>query len=183
MSVQRYCPIIKETCKVEACMAWRDHDCSIFSFLERFTVTNVLPGRVEVATEQIVEDERKTQELLPECLEWAKSNKINRPTREDINTFLIVKNSPLCEAAMRTLWRQVKTKLRESRKEMAQMASQSWRDNPSNVGLAWSSDEDEALTGEFDSGKRISELAQIHKRSVRAIELRLEKLGKIQVPR
>jgi len=181
MRMQRYCPIIKGPCKAEACMAWREDGCSIFSFLERFTLTDVPPGRV--AREQIVEDERKAQQLLEECLEWAKSNKIIRPTREDINTFLNVKNTVLCEPAMRFLWRQVKAKLRESRKEMAQMASQNWRDNTSNAGLAWSSDEDKALAREFDSGKRISELAQIHKRSLRAIELRLEKLGRIQLPR
>lgn len=82
---------------------------------------------------------------------------------------------------MRMLWRQAKAKLRESKREMDIIASQKWRENKSNVGLAWSSDEDDALLKGFDSGKGCLDLSKIHKRSIRAIELRLEKFGKLQL--
>jgi len=177
--MNRYCPIIKECCKAGVCMAWRKNDCSIFFFLEQLGGSQVLPKRDQGLRDQILRDEQRVQQLLPECLEWARGSKITRATRKDITTFLILKNTDLCEAGVRTLWRQVKGKLRE----LAEVASQTWRENGSNAGLAWSSGESEALIREFDSGKSISDLALIHKRSIRAIELRLEKLRKIHLPK
>ena len=37
-----FCPIIKEKCKTDECMAWRDDKCLIFSFLE---MSDTLPYR------------------------------------------------------------------------------------------------------------------------------------------
>ena len=82
---------------------------------------------------------------------------------------------------MRLLWRQAKVKLRELKREMDILASQKWRENKSNIGLAWSSDEDDALLKGFDSSKSSFDLSKDHKRTVRAIEIRLAKYGKIQL--
>jgi hypothetical protein len=94
---------------------------------------------------------------------------------------LTIKGASLGESGMRSLWRQVKAELRALKREMDGLASQKWRENKSNMGLAWSSDEDKALMTGFDAGKNCHDLSGIHKRSVRAIELRLEKFGKIQL--
>jgi predicted nucleic acid-binding protein len=179
----KICPFIKDICKGDTCLAWQDKGCSIFTFLDHFKGSNLIFEKQQGLRERILEDEVKIPQLVSECLEWSKRKKITRPTKEEINAFLIVKNITLYETSMRSLWRQVKAKLRESKREMAQIASQSWRENISNIGLAWTSNEDEALIREFDSGKSSSDLAQIHKRTLRAIELRLEKHGKIQLPK
>jgi hypothetical protein len=55
-----------------------------------------------------------------------------------------------------------------------------WKTNASNSGQPWSEEEDTALVKAFDSGKKIPDLSQLHKRSDHAIEMRLERLGKIQ---
>jgi len=52
--------------------------------------------------------------------------------------------------------------------------------NGSNkLGSRWTPDEEARLAGGFDAGKRVSELASAHGRSIAAIEARLLKLGKI----
>ncbi len=50
---------------------------------------------------------------------------------------------------------------------------------PANVGSRWTTEEEQRLAAAFDAGKRVSELAGLHSRSVAAIEARLLKLGKI----
>ncbi|HEX2826565.1 MAG TPA: hypothetical protein VHP37_09490 [Burkholderiales bacterium] len=52
---------------------------------------------------------------------------------------------------------------------------------PANNFLRWSSEEEERLAAGFDGGKTPAELAQLHNRSLAAIEARLLKLGKIDV--
>lgn len=47
-----------------------------------------------------------------------------------------------------------------------------------NAGQAWTQEEDEQLSEEFDSGIPIKELAQMHQRTGGAIEARLARLGK-----
>ncbi len=51
--------------------------------------------------------------------------------------------------------------------------------SPANIGSRWTPEEEQRLAAAFDSGKRVSELAALHGRSVAAIEARLLKLGKI----
>ncbi len=51
---------------------------------------------------------------------------------------------------------------------------------PANFGKPWTLEEDCALTGEFDGGLPIAELARKHLRTASSIRLRLEKLGKIE---
>ena len=51
---------------------------------------------------------------------------------------------------------------------------------PANFGKPWTEGEDSALTGEFDSGMPMQEMARRHARTQSSIRLRLEKLGKIQ---
>jgi len=51
---------------------------------------------------------------------------------------------------------------------------------PENAGKPWDKLEDEVLSSEFDSGKSIGEIANLHKRTTGAIESRLIKLGKIE---
>ena len=131
--------------------------------------------------EQIIKDEEKAAQILPECFEWALNKRITRPTSGEIRAFLTIKGVILGETATRSLWRQVKVELRESKNEMAGLTSQNWRENSTNIGLAWSSDEDDDLLKGYDSGKNSLDLSRIHKRSVRAIELRLEKFGKLQL--
>lgn len=48
-----------------------------------------------------------------------------------------------------------------------------------NIGSRWTPEEEQRLAAGFDAGKRVSELAALHGRSVAAIEARLLKLGKI----
>jgi hypothetical protein len=48
-----------------------------------------------------------------------------------------------------------------------------------NIGSRWTSEEEQRLAAAFDAGKRVSELAALHGRSIAAIEARLLKLGKI----
>lgn len=182
MDNNKFCPIVKDVCKDEICMAWEGDNCMVFTFLKHLDNSDhLIPGSSYGLREQILKDEEKAEQLLPECIEWAQSKKITRPTREEIRTFLVVKGAPLCETAMRSLWRQVKAKLRESKRELDYLASQKWSENSSNVGLAWSSDEDDALIKGFDLGKSCFDLSKIHKRSIRAIELRLVKFGKVQL--
>ncbi|HEY8510055.1 MAG TPA: hypothetical protein VIL32_16970 [Steroidobacteraceae bacterium] len=50
---------------------------------------------------------------------------------------------------------------------------------PDNVGRTWTSEEQEALVSEFQSGMTPAEIAEKHGRTTRAIEARLEKLGLI----
>lgn len=48
-----------------------------------------------------------------------------------------------------------------------------------NLGSRWTPEEEGRLAAAFDAGKRVSELAGLHGRSIAAIEARLLKLGKI----
>lgn len=51
---------------------------------------------------------------------------------------------------------------------------------PVNFGKPWTEAEDRNLTGEFDAGMPMPEMARRHARTQSSIRLRLEKLGKIQ---
>jgi hypothetical protein len=51
---------------------------------------------------------------------------------------------------------------------------------PANFGKPWTEGEDFALTGEFDAGMPLQEIARKHARTIGSIRLRLEKLGKIE---
>ena len=51
---------------------------------------------------------------------------------------------------------------------------------PANFGKPWTEGEDKALTGEFDAGMAMQEMARRHARTQSSIRLRLEKLGKIE---
>ena len=53
--------------------------------------------------------------------------------------------------------------------------------DPANAGKPWERSEDDQLIADFDSGMSIEELAQKHQRTIRAIEARLSKLGKITI--
>lgn len=48
-----------------------------------------------------------------------------------------------------------------------------------NAGKAWDKVEDDQLIEEFDSGMSVRVLAEVHKRTITAIESRLVKLGKV----
>ena len=50
---------------------------------------------------------------------------------------------------------------------------------PVNFGKPWTEGEDSSLTGEFDAGMPMQEMARRHARTQSSIRLRLEKLGKI----
>ena len=51
---------------------------------------------------------------------------------------------------------------------------------PANFGKPWTEGEDATLTGEFDAGMPMQEMARRHARTQSSIRLRLEKLGKIE---
>jgi hypothetical protein len=48
---------------------------------------------------------------------------------------------------------------------------------PDNVGRPWTSDEERALVTAFQSGDPLADIATRHRRTLRAIEARLERLG------
>jgi hypothetical protein len=48
---------------------------------------------------------------------------------------------------------------------------------PDNVGRPWSSDEERTLVTAFQSGDPLTDVATRHRRTLRAIEARLERLG------
>jgi len=50
---------------------------------------------------------------------------------------------------------------------------------PEHAGKPWDDAEDKQLSGSFDAGVTVTQLAQQHKRTEGAIQLRLEKLGKV----
>jgi hypothetical protein len=52
-------------------------------------------------------------------------------------------------------------------------------DMPSNVGKPWSDDEDRRLLGDFDRGRKPSEIARDLGRTLAGIEARLERHGKL----
>ena len=52
---------------------------------------------------------------------------------------------------------------------------------PANFAKPWSEGEDRALESAFDAGAPMAELGRKHGRTVGAIRLRLEKLGKIEL--
>jgi len=62
---------------------------------------------------------------------------------------------------------------------LEQMAARAQRRSqlPRNVGRAWDTDEDQALTTEFQRGDTTAAIAAAHGRTLRAIEARLERLG------
>jgi hypothetical protein len=64
---------------------------------------------------------------------------------------------------------------------LEQMAARAQRraQLPSNVGRPWTSEEELALTAEFQRGETIAAIAELHGRTLRAIEARLERLGLI----
>src|SRR5882757_162724 len=51
---------------------------------------------------------------------------------------------------------------------------------PSNMGKSWDDAEVEALLVRFKSGTALEEIAQMHGRTVRAIRVRLERLGALE---
>ena len=51
---------------------------------------------------------------------------------------------------------------------------------PSNMGKSWDDAEVEALLVRFKSGTALEEIAQMHGRTVRAIRVRLERLGVLE---
>jgi hypothetical protein len=51
---------------------------------------------------------------------------------------------------------------------------------PENMGRAWSDEEQELLVSAFNAGEPLSEIASRHRRTLRAIEARLEKFGLIR---
>ena len=48
---------------------------------------------------------------------------------------------------------------------------------PENMGRPWSDEEQELLVSAFNAGEPLSEIAARHRRTLRAIEARLEKFG------
>ncbi len=48
---------------------------------------------------------------------------------------------------------------------------------PDNVGRTWTADEEQTLIGGFQQGVPVAQIAIKHRRTVRAIEARLERLG------
>jgi len=48
---------------------------------------------------------------------------------------------------------------------------------PSGVGKPWSNEEEQLLSAEFKGREAIPDIAEKHQRTVRAIEVRLERLG------
>jgi hypothetical protein len=54
------------------------------------------------------------------------------------------------------------------------------RNLPQNAGKPWKQEEDERLESGFRAGSTLEELARVHQRTPRAVELRLVKLGLIE---
>lgn len=52
-------------------------------------------------------------------------------------------------------------------------------DVPANAGKPWADDEDRRLLAEFDGGRSVAELAQVHARTQAGIQARLERHGRI----
>lgn len=50
---------------------------------------------------------------------------------------------------------------------------------PDRAGQPWEASEDQQLCEEFDAGKTVAEIAQVHQRTRGAVESRLERLGRI----
>lgn len=50
---------------------------------------------------------------------------------------------------------------------------------PRNVGTSWTTEEESRLTAAFKRGDSVSAIAREHRRTLRAIEARLQKLGLI----
>ena len=55
------------------------------------------------------------------------------------------------------------------------------KDLPKNAGQSWNAEEDEFLAENFDKGKSVKELAEMHGRTEGAISSRLMRLGKFQI--
>ncbi len=62
---------------------------------------------------------------------------------------------------------------------LEQMAARAQRraQLPGNVGRAWTAEEEQVLTAEFQRGETMAAIAALHGRTLRAIEARLERLG------
>ena len=60
---------------------------------------------------------------------------------------------------------------RERRRRQQKLPGKAW--------MAWSSEEDEALADQFESGKSLQEIADAHERTKAAIQARLIKIGKL----
>jgi len=53
---------------------------------------------------------------------------------------------------------------------------------PENAGKPWERTEDEEVCRDFDAGMTVKQISEKHKRTEGAIQSRLERLGKIQLP-
>jgi len=78
MVESKFHPIVKDVCQGEICMACKDGDCSVFAFFKHYGNSNCLISGNE-SRDGILKDEEMVEQLLPECLDWAKNKKITRP--------------------------------------------------------------------------------------------------------
>jgi hypothetical protein len=53
---------------------------------------------------------------------------------------------------------------------------------PTQAGKPWSAEEEQRLVASFEAGHSLEELAMIHQRTQGAIQSRLVKLGKLELP-
>lgn len=73
-------------------------------------------------------------------------------------------------AAVRALEMSNRTRARGSRMRV-----------PANAGKPWAEQEDRELLDQFDSGLSLSQLAQVHDRTLAGIQARLERHGRLRV--
>jgi hypothetical protein len=66
--------------------------------------------------------------------------------------------------------------------ERSQKKAKNSREMPKNAGAAWTQEEEQLLITGYDAGASIIDLAEKHERTEAAIQARLVKLGKIQLP-
>ena len=83
---------------------------------------------------------------------------------------------------MRALFRSIAALEEIQEKEKKEERQRRERNLPRNAGKAWDAEEDKTLGAEFEVGISIRELAHKHERTEGAIQSRLMKLGRIQLP-
>ncbi|HPB29839.1 MAG TPA: hypothetical protein PLB62_00110 [Candidatus Sumerlaeota bacterium] len=93
--------------------------------------------------------------------------------------FCIVKDTQLCDAAVRNLWHKAKFSMKQSEFHSPMQPDVPHAEIQSHCGMPWTKEEDSKLVTGFDNGITIPEMARMLKRTELAIRMRLERLGKI----
>jgi hypothetical protein len=99
-----------------------------------------------------------------------------------LGKYVSVRPGPQGEELAEASFVEIETYAREILEQLAPLVPLAVRQGkplPAQAGTSWTAAEDEQLVREFDAGKAVPELAQVHQRTEGAIRSRLLRLGRL----